>query len=535
MPRSLPSDILLDISQFLDARSVVRFSQAHRPMHETLQSDHGGRERFKIEAEKLGMEIGPIPRPLQKASSATLINMLRRYCYNLTHLMYQQREIIPLRNSAPTTEWSNDHAPTREQPYFNVNNYAGESSGCLYHVCHRPQLDKAFLEIFQFASVRKGLRSRLWQLEVGSCVLGVAIDALQNVVVLLTRQPGVEDLFALQFYHLNNETVFRQPFYLKIGWPSNVKVLQFEICGNHIAISVARWSRYSWEQLRFPLQLINWRSDVILPFIREDCLALLDWRVHNRELKVAVEILSFGDNPMSELITVDSIVPLKVPLQRNQVQALLGVSFLRNVAMPPKANPEFEEMCEFIVPEVFSKDALPETTNSNGPFHANPISTLVGVKVEFNPQESRSPDLVWLWERRVFYGSRERTPEMYQNLTSKPVLGYFHTLNGRRLTWYMDGIVTRDFDPLACRRYLSNPSGVDLSSSQCCTIMQPVVTPRPHGAGNEWIGDSSVECRLKQVTPRPWWMFGTEDNLVMITHGRNVGRTEELVAVVYTF
>jgi len=204
MPRSLPSDVLLDISQFLDARSVARFSQvcprtvspvplqihctkAHRPMHETLQSDHGGRERFKIEAEKLGMEIGPIPRPLQKASSATLINMLRRYCYNLTHLMYQQREIIPLRNSAPTTEWSNDHAPTREQPYFNVNNYAGESGGCLYHVCHRPQLDKAFLEIFQFASVRKGLRSRLWQLEVGSCVLGVAIDALQNVVVLLTR------------------------------------------------------------------------------------------------------------------------------------------------------------------------------------------------------------------------------------------------------------------------------------------------------------------------------------------------------------
>ncbi|THU81580.1 hypothetical protein K435DRAFT_471301 [Dendrothele bispora CBS 962.96] len=265
MPQYLPGDVLLTVSGYLDARSVARFSQAHRPMHDILHSDHGGRERFKIEAEKLGMEIGPIPRSLQNVPSATLIDMLKRYCYNLTHLMYQRREIIPLRSSVSTSEWLDHYAPTKERPYFNVHNYMGESGGCFYHVCHRSQSTEARLEIVQFPSIRKGLNSQYTQIEHEGYILGVANDPLQDLVVILTRQPDAENSFAFRFYRLSNATIFRQPFYLQTDWPSNIKVLQFEVCGDRIAINVARWSRYCWDQLHFPLLVINWQTNMLSP------------------------------------------------------------------------------------------------------------------------------------------------------------------------------------------------------------------------------------------------------------------------------
>ncbi|KAJ8519481.1 hypothetical protein ONZ45_g3545 [Pleurotus djamor] len=368
---NLPPDVMLQVGDYLDGKSLARMSMTSRGTHDLINGPHAAQHRYAMELSKCGMTDG-----LSGAPPGALLQRLLHFTdswmtggTSMAHLT-----LSPIHRS---TVFVGGHTvPTG-------NSFIGTSGGYLYQVTryqHATHLDLWELPTHRKLSPAGPLphpQKRTYVTQ--QTIQAVAIDPAQNLLVIMDAEVPETCLWFLDLRtfkpHPEAELCDVMPFG---DASSSLVVSQLEICGGTVGVLAAPRTGYA---TRFPtstpIRFFYWRTgsltnilDLPTPwsfcFLNEFQVLIAEYRLGTR-----------GEDSMPILRLCD----IRAKTRSNRGQKLLL----------PWYGPAFRDRQPTSIS--FVKNMAPGLSGypQQMPFNHDPNVRLVGIKFEFGPHPGSRP------------------------------------------------------------------------------------------------------------------------------------------------
>ncbi|KAE9387813.1 hypothetical protein BT96DRAFT_1025712 [Gymnopus androsaceus JB14] len=441
----LPADIPHELSTYMDSQSIRAMAQAWRPMHKALHGPHGSTGKYQIELEKYGMVEGVIPHAHRNKSTKELRDMLASYNLALSFLKWNRYDIYRFSQTEKRTTFVDDiHL------HHNFGSFMGQSGGWIYHI------KTSVVEMIRPPSLRAATETIRIEKGYPFQVVGFAVEPSSGLTAVL--QANEQGISRIHIMHPSRTDFSPKVLSSYVRWPiGTVKPAQFEIVGNFVAIMVQQlmpaqngvqvWKRSSlvvWNWAEGTLKYV--KEDVqSFQFISEDTLLILHFgrprrapQGENLTLKVC-QVQVTRDDPYDI-----SLPDVEVDMLWQTIKA---VSFIPRTTPPAKPHPAHDPYFDDWVTGVF--DAPLPSKEENGPFHADPEKSVIGIQIDFHPQY-HSMSACLLFDLKEFVAP----PSLPRAMCC--VDGIYPFINGRRVFWWnpaAKNICQRDFNAISLRLY----------------------------------------------------------------------------------
>ncbi|KDQ33429.1 hypothetical protein PLEOSDRAFT_152915 [Pleurotus ostreatus PC15] len=506
----LPADVLLQVGDHLDGKSLARWSMASKGTHSLMNGPHASQHRYTMELARTGLIDGRSGAP-----HGELAQRLAYYNHSwmsggltISHLS------LPLAGRH-TVYMGNQKTPAG-------NSFLGTSGGYLYQVTRYH--NATYLDLWELPSHRRAGLGSLppigkRQFITHHVIQAVAIDPSQNLLVIMDSQVPETCIWFLDLRtfkpHPEAELEDVMPFGDVDG---SLVVSQLEICGNTVGVLVAPREGHS---CRFPtstpMRFFLWRSGSLTNI--QDVAA--PWAFHFlNEWQILIAEFRYGSN--GDNMPILRLYDIRYPSARNRGQKLLL----------PWYGPAYKTRQPTNISFVKNLSPVPSSYHPvQAPFHHDTAAQLMGIKFTFGSyQDERPLDFpqvaLCILKASVFTSGNCKDYDWFsQCLAVAPAPGIDLAFAGNRLVssyhepkQYLSKIAVQDLTELAAKNH---PYPQIWYPSRCDNADKFRVSPFGRII-------SCVEPRIKKIMP-------TEDHLILLPDNVNQLTTDPLEVHIVNF